>query len=1002
MSLETFQDALGFYQAGELARAQLICTDLLARNPEDSDVLLLQGGIWGQQGLLKESLEMLEKAVALRPNSTQGYIFLANTLAALKRFQAALEACDQALSLQPHSANTWYCRGNILRDMGRLEEAILDYDKAIEISPNQMLSWNNKGQVLHNLNRPEEALSVYEQALQRVPGGVDLNMLNNRATALYDLDRLDEALATYHRTLALFPDSNVTHLNRAFLWLKLGEYALGWRAYEARFFSPDGLKMRPKTDKPCWLGEGSIVGKTLYIHPEQGFGDTIHFVRYALLAEAAGARVMMSVPKPLVRIIKTVSENLMVQEDTEPLPDFDLYCPAMSLPLAFGTTVDTIPAPVPYLSPDPEEARRWGERIRLLFDKPAPLLKVGIVWAGNPRKEQRSAYAGDRQRSVALADLAPLLSVPEVAFFSLQKDASKGEILAELREGPWKDRLTDWTDELKDFADTAALLANLDLLITVDTSMLHLAAAMGKPVWMLDRLNNCWRWLRGKSESPWYPTLKIFRQTELGQWRAPIEALAAALHERMRHIQQDIPPPQGFENFQKAMAAEGAEDFRLACTYHLRYLLEAVGQSEYVTQAYEGIFRTLSAQHLDKAALSMCDQALLFDPENIVLLTHRASFLLYLSDFKGSAECYEKTLSLQPDAPSLWYNLSVPLRCLGEFDEAMACHEHALQLDPGNRRILTTRALIRLNQGDFLKGWEDYEWGLGLEDMRSWIETDAHRWHGTQSLRGKVLLIHQEQGYGDVLQFCRYVVLVAQHTAARKIIVGVQKPLVRLVRTLPVDVEVITEGDNPGPIDYYCPMLSLPMAFRTTLQTIPGPVPYLFAGAAASEAMAKRMGPRDRFRVGLAWSGAAHLDQDKLKWHRNIPFRLLEPLLDIEGIAFYSLQKDGGAVHELRQSVGSDRVTDWMDEFDDFADTAALVDNLDLVITVDTAVAHMVGAMGKPVWLMVCFDACWRWLRDREDSPWYSTMRIFRQKEPGSWENVAQAIAEELKRAKKN
>ena len=295
--------------------------------------------------------------------------------------------------------------------------------------------------------------------------------------------------------------------------------------FESRWELPPLTERRWKGGQPQWSGE-DLQGKTIYVFSEQGFGDTLQFIRYAPLAAQRGARVIVRVQPELVRLVAT----LKGVEDVGPYgrvpDDFDLYCPIMSLPRAFGTRLDTIPANVPYLSPEPGLVEGWQRRLA-----GGRALRVGIVWSSGIRDYDRSIFYAGISKSMTLAQFAPLARVPDVVFYSLQK----GEPAREADRPPAGMRLFDVANELRDFADSAALIAALDLVITVDTAVAHLAGALGKPVWNLVKFHGCWRWLVNRPDSPWYPTMRLFRQPDPGNWRSVAEAVASALEDFAAH-----------------------------------------------------------------------------------------------------------------------------------------------------------------------------------------------------------------------------------------------------------------------------------------------------------------------------------------------------------------------------------------------------------------------------------------------------------------------------------
>ncbi len=335
---------------------------------------------------------------------------------------------------------------------------------------------------------------------------------------------MQQALSSYERALAVNPDAAETHWNESLCLLQMGQFEAGWRKYEWRW-ERNRIKAGRRTfAQPLWLGDFSIDGKTILLHAEQGLGDTLQFCRYAALVSKLGAKVVLEVPPELMRLMRTLDGVDQLIEAGQALPPFDCHCPLLSLPLAFSTGEHSIPSATPYLFADPDAARQWHERI----DTPADTrLKVGLVWAGGNRPHVAELRKNDARRSIAFEQLAPLLDVPDVRFFSLQKGAAAQQLAASERCA----RVEDYTEDLDDFADTAALVANLDLVISVDTSTAHLAGALDKPVWILNRFDTCWRWMLERSDTPWYPSARLFRQPALGDWDSVMlharDALAA-------------------------------------------------------------------------------------------------------------------------------------------------------------------------------------------------------------------------------------------------------------------------------------------------------------------------------------------------------------------------------------------------------------------------------------------------------------------------------------------
>jgi len=370
---------------------------------------------------------------------------------------------------------------------------------------------SNRGITLHELNRYDEALASYDRALVLQPDYA--TALNNRGINLYDLKRYDEALASYQRALALRPDYAEAHWNEALLRLLTGDYSHGWAKYEWRWKKESMAPVKRNFPQPVWLGGDAIDGKTILLHSEQGFGDTIQFCRYVPLVAARGAHVILEVERPLQQLMTTLAGATQVIAKGDPLPDFEVHCPLLSLPLAFGTRVETIPSGPPYLRAPAQSLMNWDTRLA-----PQRRPRIGLAWSGN------AAHQSDRQRSISLRTLLPLLDTG-ATFVSVQKDVNAADAGVLTERGD----ILHFGDALGDFSDTAALISNLDLVISVDTSVAHLAGALGKPVWVLLAYAPDWRWLLDRDDSPWYPTARLFRQDASRAWDGVIVRVQQAL-----------------------------------------------------------------------------------------------------------------------------------------------------------------------------------------------------------------------------------------------------------------------------------------------------------------------------------------------------------------------------------------------------------------------------------------------------------------------------------------
>lgn len=461
-----------------------------------------------------EALEVYDALLTLRPDFADGWVGRGLVLAALGRGEDALACHDKAISLKADFAEAHFNRANALVELRRAEAALASYDRAIALKPDYAEAHFNRGNALRDLRRFNEALPSYEKAIALRPDYAEA--YNNRGNALVELNRLGESLAEFDKAIALRPDYGDAHYNKSVPLLLLGEFEAGWRAYEWRKAKAEVLRDRGYK-APMWAGE-DISGKTILVHWEQGFGDTIQICRYVKLLERAGARVLFAPQRPLRALMRSLGGAVEIVDADDNSLEFDFHCPQMSLPLAFKTTLQTIPADAPYLSAEPERVARWAARIGTAG------FKIGIGWLGSP-------FGTKIGRSAPLAAFARLAKTPGVRLISLQKlEASDPPV--DLPEGMALEFPGEDFDAGPDaFLDAAAVMKVVDLAITVDTAIAHVGGALGVPTWVAQKFAPDWRWLMDCADSPWYPTVRLFRQKTPGDWAGVFCDIEAALAE---------------------------------------------------------------------------------------------------------------------------------------------------------------------------------------------------------------------------------------------------------------------------------------------------------------------------------------------------------------------------------------------------------------------------------------------------------------------------------------
>lgn len=503
------QQAMALHQTGDIAAAKAKYEAVLDVQPAEPNTLLNYSTLLVQQGELTAAEKLLTRLTLRHPKIPYGHFAHGNVLRKLERWEAALAAYSRAAKLEPTHAGFHFNRATALDALNRWEEAAQSYAQAIARNPDYAEAYANRAHALNHTERYRDALADAERAIALDPANPLAYTI--RGNAQMGLRQFAQARADYDHAITMRPDDAKAWWNKALLALTLGEYEQGWDHFEWRWEATVHKREAHRFSDQPWNGE-PLAGKTILVHPEQGLGDFIQFFRYIPLLAARGAHILLETPPVLLPLLAPNAAGLNVTFLTpgEPFPPFDYYCPIMSLARGFHTTLSTIPSPEGYLTAAEPERRAWREK---LGAKTQP--RIGLVWSG------AAGHLNDHNRSIALSNFAPLLCLP-YEFHSLQK---------EVRERDQKPAraLQQHSDALTSFADTAALIEAMDLVISVDTSVAHLAGALGKKTLLLLPYAADYRWLLDRADSPWYATITLFRQTEPRRWDEPIAALADAL-----------------------------------------------------------------------------------------------------------------------------------------------------------------------------------------------------------------------------------------------------------------------------------------------------------------------------------------------------------------------------------------------------------------------------------------------------------------------------------------
>ena len=1234
---EALTRAMAHVQAGQLPQAMAAYDEVLALVPDHPDALLNRGVILRRAGKRDEAVAAYLRAIAVAPDRSGVWINAANALADLNRLAEARAALDAGLARQPMAGEAWQGLAGLLSRQGRDLVAETCLRRAARLSPKDPAIPIRLAGLLAARGMLDEALALFDQA--RTLGPVTAFAHSGYAQTLISQGKLDEAERHLRRALSLDADALDAHLGLARLLLLQGELGTGWVEYEWRRRKSESKL--PKLPGKEWDGS-PIAGKTLLVYSEQGFGDVIQFCRYIPILAQQGARILFAVPGPLRRLLEGLEGVAQLITQFRPMPQYDFHIPLLSVPRLLGIALDRVPNTVPYLRPPPSTT-----------PLPAPLgtrLKIGIVWAGSPQ------HTNDRNRSLTLEEMLPLAGIPGVTLYSLQAGPRVGDLTKVAHPA----LVRDLSRYLNDFADTAGVIANLDLVICADTSVAHLTAALGKPAWVLTPFSPDWRWLIGREDTPWYPTLRLFRQSEPGRWddviaritdevmklvvtrpelggqgtivvhsvfphadgaprfkvgvphvyigdpgirflvsrerggigyeyatrcfidahlkpddlfldvgahwglmalhaatrwpgqvkviafeaaprnltplrqwtdsngladaievvgaavadkpgrgemlpestmghslvradngRVPVvtidDVLAARPHlagrpvvvkidveggepdviagmekllasGRVRAVVWErgpsyVEPAQdvrgkalrqkfaalGFTAWRFVKENDGgplepyAEDGRTGNIFELapgvvpkdaytaprlppssqppNALLDTVVQAATRTQAggklhgegklaqalaaygeaasldqrqpdlYNNLGVALRSANRMAAAEAAYRRALLMLPGHPGNISNLANLMRERGRLEEAEALHKQALKIKPNDPRLIYNAGLVPRDDHRPAEAQRMFERTLELEPNNSECQWDLALIRLQQGDYARGFKEYETRWGLERSRP-LKSSLPRWRG-EKFDGRSLFLRDEQGFGDVLMFARFVPALKKLGVGR-VVAECQPELMRLMALAPGVDAVVRRGAPVSGCDLEVPLLTLPGILGATLDTVPKEVPYL---RAPNPELAL---PREsRLKLGLVWAGKT-TPRD-----RSVPLDDLLPVLGDPRWAAWSFQV-GPRAADIKRLGADALIFDLGPRLVDFAETAALLKHVDALVTIDTATAHLAGALGVPTFLLLLYTSDWRWFDEGDTSSWYPTMRLFRQRKSNRWDEPLADLATAL------
>lgn len=1090
-------DAQKLVSAGDYEPASELLHSILSHNPKNLLARRELARLSMQKADYEAAVNIFREIVNIAPDDASVCFNYALALQNLKRFPEAVALYERAVSLKPGYADALNNLGLLYVRAGRYSEAEEVFGKIIASSPDYIRAYDNLGYLKLTAGEYEEAEDYSRRVIELTKdenNPANAVAFGNLGYLAMKNNDLSSAYTFLTKAVSISPSLAQAHYNLAEVLLLSGDYLRGFSEYEWRRKKDDWIERNIRGAE--LQKDSDIRGKRILVLSEQGLGDSIQFVRYLRLLKEKGAFLILECRDELAELFTSnqAADVIIRKTETEKLfISYDYYVYLLSLPYILGTTLSSIPEGAGYLLPDNDKAKKWTEIISV-----PGKLKTGIVWAGSP------THKNDKNRSCRLSDFSPVAEIPSVELYCLQK----GPALVETKTTDFRVTVLD-DFGLTSFSETAAAIANLDLVISVDTSVAHLSAAMGKPTWLILPYSPDWRWMLQRSTSPWYNSIKIFRQSsEKSGWKGVFDCIREDISQLLSDGSDDTGKSRP-EASESAGAAENdavsilneialsytqAGDYKLAADtfrkilqmeplndmalFNIALCLQLQGEPDEAAGYYKkslganpdntGALLNLGAllagrgsyaealecfEHLESLRadanvyynLGICYQNLERTEEAIAVYkkalelncTHYESLnnlgLLYSDNkrFEESEQCFSELLSLNPDYLNGIYNLghvkllqdkleeaeALFLRALqmmgggehklkapalsnlgvvrykqGKIKEAIGLYDQAIDIDPEYVSAHNNKASALLLLGNFSEGWKEYEWRM---QKKEWGKRKLKRPLPMRaSVKGKRILVYGEQGYGDTIQFIRFIPMLK--SLGCHIIFECDSVLFALLKDIECIDELIERSVTESPeieYDFDIGLLSLPRYFNTEESSVPNQLPYIFADEQLSLKWKEMIDDgQPSLKVGFVWAGSPIHVNDH---NRSCGLKNFEMLFDIPGIRFYSMQKGPGLleiIDEDERYVNLDRL-----QMNTFSDTAAVIENLDLVITVDTSVAHLAAAMGKAVWILLPYVPDWRWMLHRNDSPWYPSVRLYRQQRIGDWSSVFKEVRRSLK-----
>ncbi|MBI9073609.1 MAG: tetratricopeptide repeat protein [Melioribacteraceae bacterium] len=989
--------ALESHKEGNINEAEKLYETILEIDPNDNEI-----NYW--LGIVKKSKLDYEKSRKYFEKITENseYFLLAQKELAvyyeeLKDYEKAILSYKQIIDREkncPAIKNL----GNIyfrLKDYYHAEEV---YKNALKITPNDFDLVNNLGMVLQRQNKLQESEIYFFQADQLQPNhqGVIYNIGNN----FHLQQKLESAIDYYNKAISINTNFRDAHVSKGFVHLLKEDFVNGWEEFE------HCVNKRPELSKngaaKYWKGEKGN-NQNIYVYAEQGLGDTIQFARFLPLVAQRGFNIIFECTKklePLFAGKNCISTFIDKDSNFFESLNFEYYTSILSLPRIFETTTENIPDAFNIYSIN-NIAKTYDDEL------PTDKLKVGVTWQGNPN------HGNDHNRSLDVKLLKNIFNNKNVQFYSIQEKYNEETAL-------FIKQFANVKKILPGFDNLISLSNNLDLIITVDTMTAHLGGILGKEVWTLLSYVPDWRWLLDKEKSAWYPSMRLFRQDEPGNWNSVFVKVEREFSSWLNNKDSlNISPEadlleKGKEYLNNHQIEKGKTAFReilrvnennheahffLAYSYQLlnehikaiEYYQNAINLKPDYLMAYNNVGLVLNDLGEFDEAILCYNACLQISPDNHLVYNNLALVSEFKGDFENAVKYAQKAIELKNDFAGAYLNLATSYQSLNKTEKAIEAINRSLEINPDYVEANFNKAIILLKEKNFEEGLKYYEWRTQYNDYPK--RHFSKPFLEDQSISGKTILVYDEQGYGDTIMFARYIELLDSKGA--NVILECHKSLESLLAGTNGVKSVIERSSFDEPnveYDYRIPLLSLPKYFKTNFETIPAKTPYIHVKEDLIEKWKVELSGIDKFKIGIVWEGRMPINNK----HRAIKLDEFEQLSKLDEVQLFSLQI-GDASERDQKTIQKMDIISLSDNIGDFSDTAAIIKSMDLVIAIDTSVAHLAGSVGSTVWTLLSTKSDWRWFREIEQSPWYPTMKLYRQTWYGNWNKVIKKIMDDLK-----